>query len=195
MPLATHELDPVSTELDGRTDVARAAAGDRRAFERLYRAHSDRVFSVCARMVADRALAEELTQDVFVRAWEKLSLFRGESAFSTWLHRLAVNVVLNARKTEGRRRTRFESTDENEERSGGASSSKMAAPITSTPGDMIDLEAAMAKLPKGARQIFVLHDVEGYKHEEIGEMLGITSGGSKAQLHRARLLLREALNR
>jgi RNA polymerase sigma factor (sigma-70 family) len=192
MPVATPELNPASTELDGRTDVALAAGGDRRAFERLYRAHVDRVFSVCARMVADRTLAEELTQDVFVRAWDKLSLFRGESAFSTWLHRLAVNVVLNARKTEGRRRTRFESADEDEERGGiGA----LAAPGAFSPGDMMDLEAAIAQLPKGARQVFTLHDVEGYKHEEIGEMLGITSGGSKAQLHRARMLLREALNR
>src|SRR5256714_15192632 len=87
-------------------DVALAAAGDRQAFERLYRTHTNRVFSLCARMVADRLRAEELTQDVFVRAWEKLHLFRGESSFATWLHRLAVNVVLNDRKTEGRRRSR-----------------------------------------------------------------------------------------
>ena len=192
MPVATPELNPARTELDGRTDVALAAAGDRRAFERIYRAHVDRVFSVCARMVADRTLAEELTQDVFVRAWEKLGLFRGESAFSTWLHRLAVNVVLNARKTEGRRRTRFESADEDEEHGGSAS---IVAPGAFSPGDAMDLEAAIAKLPKGARQVFVLHDVEGFKHEEIADQLGITSGGSKAQLHRARMLLREALNR
>jgi RNA polymerase sigma-70 factor (ECF subfamily) len=89
------------------SDVALAASGDRRAFERLYRTHLNRVFAVCARMVNDRSHAEELTQDVFVRAWEKLSQFRGEAAFSTWLHRLAVNVVLNARKSEGRSRSRF----------------------------------------------------------------------------------------
>src|SRR5213075_1049098 len=90
------------------TDAALAASGDRQAFERLYRAHVNRVYSLCACMVADRARAEELTQDVFVRAWEKLHLFRGDSSFATWLHRLAVNVVLNERKTEGRRRNRFE---------------------------------------------------------------------------------------
>src|SRR6266851_10274485 len=97
---------------NGDSDVARAAAGDRHAFERLYRQHVNRVFSLCARMVTDRGRAEELTQDVFVRAWEKLHLFRGESSFSTWLHRLAVNVVLNARKSDGRMRSKFEEQDE-----------------------------------------------------------------------------------
>lgn len=140
-------------------------------------------------MVGDRTHAEELTQDVFVRAWSKLDQFRGEAAFGTWLHRLAVNVVLNARKTEGRNRSRFD--DEGGEgidtlpQSGGVS----------IPGEAIDIEAAIALLPPGARRIFVLHDVEGFKHEEIAEMLGITAGGSKAQLHRARHLLREALQR
>jgi RNA polymerase sigma-70 factor, ECF subfamily len=173
-------------------DVALAAAGDRTAFERVYRAHVDRVYSVCVRMTTDRALAEELTQDTFVRAWQKLSLFRGESSFATWLHRLAVNVVLNARKSEGRMRRRVTtSTDEQEEESGV----QMAAPLSFAPGEWMDIEQAIARLPAGARRIFVLHDVEGYRHEEIGEMLGITSGGSKAQLHRARMLLREALDR
>src|SRR5215467_4110181 len=96
------------------TDVARAAAGDRGAFERVYREHVNRVFSLCARMAGDRARAEELTQDVFVRAWEKLNLFRGESSFSTWLHRLTVNVVLNARKTDSRQRSRIEESDDDE---------------------------------------------------------------------------------
>src|SRR6476469_4199672 len=94
------------------SDVARAAAGDRGAFERVYRQHLNRVFSLCARMVADRSRAEELTQDVFVRAWEKLHLFRGESSFGTWLHRLTVNVVLNARKSDGRHQSRFDEVDE-----------------------------------------------------------------------------------
>jgi len=93
---------------EGDSDVARARSGDRGAFERVYRQHVNRVFSLCARMVSDRARAEELTQDVFVRAWEKLHLFRGESSFATWLHRLTVNVVLNARKVEGRQRSRYE---------------------------------------------------------------------------------------
>jgi RNA polymerase sigma-70 factor (ECF subfamily) len=177
---------------DGDSDVVRAAAGDRIAFERLYRQHVNRVFSLCARMVADRTRAEELTQDVFVRAWEKLHLFRGESSFSTWLHRLTVNVVLNARKSEGRQRSRFEETDED---SGGIDALPGVVGMPLAPGDLLDLEAAIAELPPGARRVFVLHDVEGYKHEEIAEMLGVTSGATKAQLHRARLLLREALNR
>ena len=171
-----------------RTDVALAAAGDRDAFERLYRGNVNRVFSLCVRMVGNRSQAEELTQDVFVRAWQKLSLYRGESAFGTWLHRLAVNVILNQRKSEGRDRKRF--GDEGEEVESLPHSASLSAP-----GTGIDLEAAIALLPPGARRIFVLHDVEGYKHEEIAEMLDITAGGSKAQLHRARLLLREALQR
>ena len=172
-------------------DAAQAAAGDRQAFERLYQAHVDRVFSLCARMVADRARAEEITQDVFVRAWEKLHLFRGDSSFSTWLHRLAVNVVLNERKAASRRQSRFEPEDE--ERGMDAHAGVVGS--TLPPGALLDLEEALTRLPPGARRVFTLHDVEGYKHEEIAEMLGVTTGATKAQLHRARLLLREALNR
>lgn len=174
------------------SDVARAAAGDRSAFERVYREHVNRVFSLCARMAGDRTRAEELTQDVFVRAWEKLTLFRGESSFSTWLHRLTVNVVLNARKTEGRQRARIEEPGDDDDGI-DALPGTIGSPLA--PGDLLDLEEAVTKLPPGARRVFVLHDVEGYKHEEIAEMLGVTSGATKAQLHRARLLLREALNR
>ena len=176
---------------NGDSDVARAAAGDRGAFERLYRLHVNRVFSLCARMVTDRTRAEELTQDVFVRAWEKLTLFRGESSFGTWLHRLTVNVVLNARKSDGRQRSRFEENDDE----GGMDVYAGVVGMPLPPGDMLDLEEAITRLPPGARRVFVLHDVEGYKHEEIAEMLGVTSGATKAQLHRARLLLRQALNR
>jgi len=183
---------PFSQFGNGETDVARAAAGDRGAFERLYRAHVNRVFSLCARMTGDRGRAEELTQDVFVRAWEKLNLFRGESSFGTWLHRLTVNVVLNARKSDGRNRSRFE---ENDDDAGGMDARAGVVGTPLAPGDLLDLEEAVTKLPTGARRVFVLHDVEGYKHEEIAEMLGVTSGATKAQLHRARLLLREALNR
>jgi RNA polymerase sigma-70 factor, ECF subfamily len=169
-------------------DLAAARAGDSRAFEQLYRVHVDRVFSLCVRMSGDRAMAEELTQDCFVRAWERLSSFRGESAFGTWLYRLAVNVVLNARKTAGRARKRFVTEEGDDEPSGERESYH-------NPGTIMDLEAAVAALPPGARRVFVLHDVQGYRHEEIADMLGITSGGSKAQLHRARLLLRGALER
>jgi RNA polymerase sigma-70 factor (ECF subfamily) len=174
-------------------DAALAAGGDRRAFERLYRSHVDRVFSLCARMCGNREHAEELTQDVFVRAWDKLPQFRGDSAFGTWIHRVAVNVVLNDRKTAGRERSRAapdqlgDEQDDPEAQFGGREAPRHA--------DRMDIEAAIAKLPPGARRVFVLHDVEGYKHEEIAEMLGVTSGGTKAQLHRARMLLREALER
>ena len=187
MTVALQQPDSARLDLSlTSSDVVLAAGGDRRAFERLYQANVNRVFSLCIRMVGDRAAAEELTQDVFVRAWEKIALFRGESAFSTWLHRLAVNVVLTARKTEGRRSAR--SVDDED-------AIGVAAAPTLAPGDRMDLEAAIGLLPPGARRVFVLHDVEGYKHEEIAGFLGITSGGSKAQLHRARMLLREALQR
>ena len=169
-------------------DVAHAAAGDRGAFERVYRRHVDRVYSLCVRMCGDRSRAEELTQDVFVRAWEKLELFKGDSQFSTWLHRLAVNVVLNARKTDGRRDARLEDDTD------GGTIERLAA-LPHAPGDRMDLDAAIAKLPPGARRVFTLHDVEGYKHEEIAEQLGVTTGATKAQLHRARMLLRQALSR
>ena len=187
MAVALIDVAETTAGNDDGADVALAAAGDRHAFERVYRRHVTRVFSVCARMVGDRTRAEELTQDVFVRAWEKLSLFRGESAFSTWLHRLAVNVVLNERKADGRRSARAGGDDDEID--------AFAAPEFLAPGDMMDLERAVAKLPPGARRVFVLHDVEGYRHEEIAEMLGVTSGATKAQLHRARMLLREALQR
>jgi len=166
-------------------EVTAAAAGDRRAFERLYRVHVDRVYAICLRMLADRQWAEEVTQDVFVRVWQKLPSFRGESTFSTWLHRVTVNVVLSRRKRAGVAGARMSDDDTLDE-----------APARAVfVGERLDLDAAIAGLPAGARRVFVLHDVEGFTHEEIGEQLGITSGGSKAQLHRARMLLRAALNR
>jgi len=171
------------------SDVARAAAGDRSAFERVYREHVNRVFSLCARMVSDRARAEELTQDVFVRAWEKLHLFRGESSFGTWLHRLTVNVVLNARKVEGRQRSRYEENDDD----AGMDSLPGVVGMPLAPGDLLDLEEAITRLPPGARRVFVLHDVEGYTHAEIAVMLGVPEGTCKSRLSVARAQLREAL--
>jgi RNA polymerase sigma-70 factor (ECF subfamily) len=161
-------------------DVALAQSGDQQAFERLYRAHVGRVYGLALRM-AGQGEAEELTQDVFVRAWEKLGSFRGEAAFGTWLHRLAVNLVLSERTRRGRERHRLDEDDAMLDRT---------AARRETPEVAMDLDVAIGRLPDGARQIFVLHDVEGYKHEEIGEMLGIAVGTSKAQLHRARMLLR-----
>ena len=183
-------LTNTSASPDDSKDVALAASGDRRAFERLYRKHVNRVFSVCTRMCGSRTRGEELTQDVFVRAWEKLPQFRGDAQFSTWIHRVAVNIVLTDRKNEARDRRRMVE-DENEE----GETPLQKASVTPGYGDRMDITAALEELPAGARQIFVLHDIEGYKHEEIAEMCGITAGGSKAQLHRARLLLREALTR
>lgn len=167
-------------------DVRLAAGGDRGAFERVYRDQVDRVYALCTRMLGDRVLAEEVTQDVFVRVWEKLPSFRGESAFSTWLHRVAVNVVLSRRKVSGLQQGR---TVDDED-----AMATVSSPTVSV-GDRLDLEAAISTLPAGARRVFVLHDVEGFTHEEIGDQLGITPGGSKAQLHRARMLLRAALTR
>lgn len=167
-------------------DVQLAANGDREAFERLYRASVNRVYAVCVRMCRDRSRAEELAQDAFVRAWERLPQFKGESAFSTWLHRVTVNVVLEAQRSERRNMARTESDDTLDE----------VAPISRREyhADRMDLDVAIAALPSGARTVFALHDVEGYKHDEIAAMLDITAGGSKAQLHRARRLLREALS-
>jgi RNA polymerase sigma-70 factor (ECF subfamily) len=188
--MAAAVLMQASVPADDAADVALAAAGDRRAFERLYRAHVNRVFTICTRMCGSKTRGEELTQDVFVRAWEKLPQFRGEAQFSTWIHRVAVNIALTDRKNEARSRKRLVA-DEGEE----GETPLQKASVTPGYGDRMDIVAAMEQLPPGARQIFVLHDIEGYKHEEIAEMCGITAGGSKAQLHRARLLLREALTR
>jgi len=167
------------------TDVALAASGDASAFERLYRTHVARVHSLVRRML-DADEADDLTQDIFVRAWQKLGTFRGESAFGTWLHRLAVNVVLGRRKTLGIERGRY---DQGENTLEGLSSRR------GTPETTVDFEEALSRLPNGARQVFVLHDVAGYRHEEIGRMLGVVPGTSKSQLHHARMALRKYLER
>lgn len=166
--------------------VLQAQRGDTHAFRALYEAHVGRVYALCLRIVGDVAEAEEHTQDVFVRAWERLASFRGDSAFSTWLHRLAVNEVLQGRRSAGRRSARVVLTED-----GGASqdAGRTQPPLTG------DLTRAIAALPPGARAVFVLHDVEGYRHDEIATLAGIAAGTSKAQLHRARQLLREALSR
>jgi RNA polymerase sigma-70 factor (ECF subfamily) len=166
-------------------DAALAASGDGRAFERLYRRHLNRIHGLVRRMV-DADQADDITQDVFVRAWEKLSTFRGEAAFGTWLHRLAINVILGRRQTIGTERTRFIDTE-------GAVESVAAR---GSHEDMtMDFEEALALLPEGARQVFLLHDVSGYKHEEIAKLLNIVPGTSKSQLHHARMALRKYLDR
>jgi RNA polymerase sigma-70 factor (ECF subfamily) len=166
-----------------RSDAALAAAGDAQAFERLYRTHVGRIHSLVRRMLGGRD-ADEVTQDVFVRTWHKLHTFRGDAAFGTWLHRLAVNVVIEKRRTWAIQRERM--TDDP-----FALDAVTTAPAQS---DLtVDFEHAIEQLPPGAREIFVLHDVEGYKHREIGTLLDITTGTSKRQLHRARMLMRRHL--
>ncbi len=167
------------------TLVRRAQVGDEHAFRTLYQQHAGAVFAVCVRLSADGVLAAELTQDVFVRAWEGLASFRGESAFSTWLHRIAVNVVLAHQRTAERRERRVSLPGDLELESHGVDGPSAA--------ESIDLERAIAKLPTGARTVFVLYDIEGYSHADIASLTGIAEGTSKAQLFRARRLLREAL--
>ena len=166
-------------------DVALAAQGDTGAFERVYQAHLGRVHNLARRMAGPEA-ADELTQDVFVRVWQKLATFRGESAFATWLHRLAVNEVLQTLRSAGRRERRVTIMSEPPETPihGGAG-----------PEATMDLEDAIAGLPEGCRTVFVLHDVEGLRHEEIASLTGTAVGTSKAHLFRARRLLRAALDR
>lgn len=168
--------------------MRRAQAGDVQAFERLYRAHVSRIYALALRMTADPDRAEDLTQDAFVRAWDRLSTFRGDSAFGTWLHRLAVRVVLGDRRSRGRHAE--EALEE--DRLDRPPRELRTAPARS--GTTVDLERAVAALPPGARSVLVLHDIEGYRHREIAELLGVTEGTSKAQLFRARRLLREALD-
>jgi RNA polymerase sigma-70 factor (ECF subfamily) len=166
-------------------DACLAATGDAAAFERLYRVHVARIHSLARRMVGE-AEADEATQDVFVRAWEKLETFRGESTFGTWLHRVAINVLLGRRGRGARWAHRHAALEPVEPTVPGRRLQPELA---------MDFESAIGRLPEGARQVFVLHDVEGFKHEEIAQMLGVTSGTSKAQLHRARMALRRYLDR
>ncbi len=170
----------VSPDLD---DIALAVAGDTAAFERLYRRHLARVHGL-ARWLVGLDEAEDAVQDVFIRVWEKLSQFEGRSAFGTWLHRLAVSVMLRRRQTLGIRQKRHTDGDETVQNLSGR---------PATPDLRVAIERAVDLLPDGAREVFVLHDMEGYRHDEIGELLGCTSGTSRSQLHRARMMLREHL--
>ena len=178
------------------TLVARVSAGMPGArealddFEPFYRAHVRRVYALCLRMSGDACRAEELTQDVFVRAWEGRASYRGAALLGTWLHRLAVNVVLSGARADRRRLARVEPSDAPEAVAGARVSER--APAV---GERLDLERAIAALPPGARTVFVLHDVEGYTHEEIARLTGNAPGTVRSQLHRARRLLMEALDR
>jgi RNA polymerase sigma-70 factor (ECF subfamily) len=165
--------------------VERAQNGDREAFEQIYREQVGRIHALCWRLTGDADLAEELTQEAFVRAWRKLHLFSGRSALSTWLHRLTVNVVMADHRVHGVRRQRQTPFDD-------VHSERLAARPEGTEIGL-DLERAIATLPPRARSVFVLHDVEGYGHAEIAEIAGMAIGTSKAHLHRARELLRKVL--
>jgi len=164
--------------------VQRAQNEDTSAFESLYRIHVDRVYGLCLRMTGNVSEAEDCAQETFIQAWSKLDRFRGESSFGTWLHRVAVNIVLGRMRKSNRERDRIRAVTE---------ASALHESIGDS-GGLRDLEQAMNELPSGARHVFVLHAVYGYSHEETGDMLGIASGTSKAQLHRARRLLAQQLN-
>jgi RNA polymerase sigma-70 factor, ECF subfamily len=179
-----------STNADNKAvaleQVRRAQAGNVDAFELLYREYSPRVYALCLRLVAgDKSDATELLQDVFIKAWRRLDTFRGDSAFLSWLHRLAVNTMLENARSDRRRTARVLPMEDTSRLSGAARSTGVEL--------RMDMESAISSLPKGARLAFVLHDVEGYQHQEIAEQLSVTVGTVKAQLHRARRLLRERL--
>jgi RNA polymerase sigma-70 factor, ECF subfamily len=177
-----HERDAASDE---HTLILDAQRGDTSAFETLYRLHVGRIYALCLRLARDTTRAERFTQDTFVRAWEMLESFRGESMFSTWLHRVAVNIALTDFRSQRRRDARLLVADD-----------VVAFDQPAKHADLliaIDLEEAITMLPPQAKIIFTLHDIEGYKHEEIAEQLGLAVGTCKAQLHRARKLLKEAL--
>lgn len=167
--------------------VAAARRGDPDAFAALYDAHAGRVHALCLRLVGDRAIAGELVQDVFVRVWEQLGSFRGESAFGTWLHRVATNVVWHHLRGGARRRQRVAWHGELD------GDPPDAAARGGDPAVRLDLERAIAGLPAQARTVFVLHDVEGLSHDEIAARLGIAAGTARAHLFRARRQLREVL--
>ena len=186
-PVTDYSPDMVSLESPALTDeadwIAKAQRSDSRAFEGLYRMHIDRVYGLCLRMTGNVAEAEDCAQEAFIQAWNKLDRFRGDSAFSTWLHRIAVNAVLGRMRKSKREHDRIQVAHE-----------QSTAPITvADNGEMRDLAEAVDRLPEGARHVFVLHAVYGYSHDETGEMLDIAAGTSKAQLHRARRLLAQQL--
>jgi RNA polymerase sigma-70 factor (ECF subfamily) len=174
------ELNPAERDA---IDVELAVTGDSQAFERLYRRHVDRIHGL-ARWLMSQEDVEDVLQDIFIRVWEKLHTFKGDAAFGTWLYRLATNVILRRRAERGTRGERF-----------GGSEVELTRAVADrvTPGLKVDLEVAVDRLPERAREVFVLHDMAGYKHEEVASLLGISSGTSRSQLHHARMALRQYL--
>ena len=181
-----------SKDLNEADAIERAKQGDAEAFETLYDLHRRRVYSLCLRMTANSAEAEDLTQEAFLQLFRKIGTFRGESAFSTWLHRMAVNVVLMRLRKKGLPLVPLEDTVETEEE---GPKKELGAPDAVLAGsvDRMELQRAVEALPPGYRSIFVLHDVEGYEHNEIATLVGCSIGNSKSQLHKARMKLRELL--
>jgi RNA polymerase sigma-70 factor (ECF subfamily) len=181
-----------SKDLNEAEAIERAKQGDAEAFETLFDLHRRRVYSLCLRMTANTAEAEDLTQEAFLQLFRKIGTFRGESAFSTWLHRMAVNVVLMRLRKKGLPLVPLEDTVETEEE---GPKKELGAPDAVLAGsvDRMELQRAVEALPPGYRSIFVLHDVEGYEHNEIASLVGCSIGNSKSQLHKARMKLRELL--
>ena len=188
--------NPERDELPEAEAIRRAQRGDASAFEQLYRLHSRRVYAVCLRMVADATEAEDLTQEAFLRVFRKIHTFRGASAFSTWLHRIALNVTLMHLRRKSLPSASFDemtktnSQDRRENREIGGPDVSLAGFV-----DRVNLERALARLSRTCRTVFVLHDVEGFKHREIARMIDCSVGASKGQLHRARTRLRNLLKK
>ena len=184
---------PRGNKLSEPEAIERAKQGDAEAFEFLYNLHKRRVYSLCLRMTGNTASAEDLTQEAFLQLFRKIGTFRGESAFSTWLHRMAVNVVLMQLRKKNLPVVPLDETTEGEEE--GTIRKELGAPDERLAGsiDRLQLQRAVDELPPGYRTIFVLHDVEGYEHNEIATMVGCSIGNSKSQLHKARIKLRDLL--
>lgn len=184
--------DPKQGKLAEAEAIERAKQGDEAAFEALYNLHKRRVYSLCLRMVSNPAQAEDLAQEAFLQLFRKIATFRGESAFSTWLHRMTVNVVLMQLRRKNLPQVSLEETMEADEESPkkelGTEDLKLTGSI-----DRLQLQRAIDRLPPGYRTVFVLHDVEGFEHNEIATMVGCSIGNSKSQLHKARLKLRDYL--
>jgi len=178
--MATASTDAFADE---RALIRQAQRNDAPAFEALYRLHIDKVYGVCLRMTGNISEAEDCAQEAFIQAWNKLQKFRGDSAFSTWLHRIAVNAVLG----------RMRKSKREQERILALADTLSPSIDTGDNGELRDLSEAVDRLPEGARHVFVLHAVYGYSHDETGDMLGIAAGTSKAQLHRAKRLLAQQL--
>ena len=183
-----------ASELTEPEAIRLAQQGDAAAFERIYRLHSRRVYALCLRMVGNTAEAEDLTQEAFLQLFRKIDTFRGESAFSTWLHRLAVNVVLMKLRKKTLPETSLEEATEPDEETGGPRKDIGAPDLLLTGSiDRVNLQRCIEQLPPGYKAVFALHDIQGYEHNEIAAIMGCSIGNSKSQLHKARMRLRELL--